>query len=177
MSPKLNSVALDADVSINLFKLGLWDRTLNKFDVYLAETVYEDEALYYQVLDDDQIVKKYIDFSPDIKSGSLKVLETKAVDMESMYKEMNKMNAPLIDPGETETIAAAYLSKVENLKICLIDEAAIKCAVIIGLKNQCLSFEKLIDEFSLDDKLEPVLKHSRFSRIVKEAETHRIQLL
>lgn len=49
---KFRLLLLDADVVIELFRLGLWDGIVERCDVHLARIVVEDEAQFYLVVHD-----------------------------------------------------------------------------------------------------------------------------
>jgi len=174
MNRKSNLIIPDADVVIHLFELDIWVKFLALNQVFLAQTVVDDEVSFYRTGPYDLKSKEYIDLSEDVSTGRLTVVSLDAKDIQPMLTELERMHAPLIDPGETETIAASYLNYPDDLQVCLVDAAAIKCAVMLDLRHKCVSVERALTNCGLGRQLPKELSDKRFHEIVKQAELQKV---
>ncbi len=172
MKGKPHLIIPDADVVIDLHALGLWDSFVEKNGVYLADTVRR-EAHFYTAGG-----KQFpIDLTDDIDSGKVTIIALNASDKYPLLQEAQKMGARGgIDPGEEETLAAVFTTYPE-LTLCFKDEGAIVWAVLVGLKDKCISVEHALQQCGLGRKLVSGLSEERFQRIVKAAELERVQKL
>lgn len=174
----------DADVIIDLHEMGIWDRFVDVYDIYLSGIVAEEAHSYVKseirLSDDPDDIKQEVyettldDF---IAKGKITVIDLDASDMVPMTAEAHKMNVlDKIHDGEKETLAAVF-STHPQLVMCFKDRGAIECAVLVGLKEKCISVEKALDYCGLGRTLEYGLTEERFQKIVKHAEQERVQKL
>ncbi|MCK4607304.1 MAG: hypothetical protein KAU35_08425 [candidate division Zixibacteria bacterium] len=184
MNGKPHLIIPDADVVIDLHALGLWDSFVEKNNVYLADTVV-GEARFYPVgrmqfssdPNNTYIPKNPVDLTDDIDSGKITIIALNASDMIPLLQEAQKMGAhDRIHPGEEETLAAVFTTHPE-LTLCFKDRGAVECAVLVGLKDKCISVECALQQCGLGRKLAYGLSEKRFRRIVKAAEQERVQKL
>lgn len=184
MNAKRPLIITDADVVIDLHSLGVWDRFVDSYHVHLAQTVVEEAGFYPKSKmrfssspDDVYVANENIDLSEDIKSERITVLDLDAKDMIPLQNEAEKMGVrEAIHSGEEETLAAVYHTHTQ-LTACLIDEGAIRCAVMVDLADKCISVEKALQQCGLGRNVSDRLSDSRFQRIVKHAEQERVQKL
>ena len=156
---------LDADVVIDLYSLGLFEKICRAYDVYVAQEVYE-EATYFK------------------KGGSKnpiniadKVIVIKDVELEGLEKvEKEAKEARLvIDPGESTSIA--YINQAEErMSFCSCDKAAIKLISYMELEQKSISLEKALKTTGYHGKkLYPRHLERTFKAAVNEEKTLRIQ--
>lgn len=177
MNQKSNLIIPDADVVIHLLKLRIWNKFLDLNSVFLAKTVIDEEVFFYESHNNVLKSKEYVDLSKDASTGRLTVVSLDAKVIQPMSTELRKRKAPEIELGETETIAAVYLEYEKNLNVCLIDRAAITCAVLLGIKERCLSVETALSRCGLGRPLPEPLTDKRFQAIVNQADIARVHSL
>ena len=156
---------LDADVVIDLYSLGLFEKICRAYDVYVTQEVYE-EATYFK------------------KGGSKnpiniadKVVVIKNVDLEGLEKvEKEAKEARLvIDPGESTSIA--YINQTEErMTFCSCDKAALKLISYMELEQKAISLEKSLRDIGYH-KRNLYQRHyeKTFKAAVNEGKALRIQ--
>jgi len=82
---KFSLLLLDACVIIELCRLGLWGRVLEKCEILLARTVFDESFYYINDLGD----KEYFSLDEDEKAGRLKVVEAPTVDVLDFKSQFN----------------------------------------------------------------------------------------
>jgi len=177
MNQKSNLIIPDADVVIHLVKMSVWDRFLDLNQVYLSKTVLEQEVQFCETDSYHLQSKEYIDLSKDVNTGRIHMVSLAVTDILPLQSEFSKMKAPQIELGEIETIAAVYLEYEPGLRACLIERAAITCAVLAGLEEKCLSVEVALSKCGLSRTLPQPLTEKRFRSIVSQAKVTRVQYL
>ena len=130
---------VDADVVIEFKKQGYWKAVINRYKIHIAATVLR-EASYYE---DDSGNKVPIDLSDDIRNG--KVVEDGA-SLEQIQALLQKIPRDKIDldPGELESVAIISNWPDEELKICVIDHAAVVALSFLKLRDRAISFEEIV---------------------------------
>jgi hypothetical protein len=69
MSPRL--VLLDANVIIEAFRVGVWDQLVERVDVAVARSVFEDESVHWFAPTTGE--RKYIDLARYGREGRVRV--------------------------------------------------------------------------------------------------------
>ena len=185
MTPKPRLIIPDTDVIVNLFELGIWDVFIEHYSVHVTRYIVEQEADYFTRCsvkfsgdsDDSLRSTEKISLVEDIETNKITQIDLDASDMLPLLKVANNMGAlDGLDRGEEE-ILAAVLPSSSDLIACLIDRGAIRSAVLVGLRDKCISVETALKRCGLGRKLQFALSEERFEKIVKRAEVERIQRL
>jgi len=170
----LNLIILDADVIITFLEIGVWDKFLNNNNVILAETVLQKEVKFY-FLNGDPSKKEYIDLNSYLKHGKLQVISLDLPDLLEFEQKCREKKAPDLDLGEKETLAIAYLNKIQDdIKICLAETLAIHCAVFMDLGDKCISAEQALKDCGLPKKLKNQYSEKWFRITFKKAQADKI---
>ncbi len=98
---KLKLLILDANVVIHLHEFGIWAKLIEKCEVYVARTVVDMEATFFEK--DDE--KQPIDLSDDIAQQRLQVFEVSLADINRFRAQFDPVYVGELDPGETESLA------------------------------------------------------------------------
>src|SRR5208283_3207834 len=98
---KLKLLILDANVVIHLHEFGIWAKLIEKCEVYLARTIVELEATYFEK--DDE--KQSIDLSDDIAKRRVQQFEVSLADINRFREQFDPVYVGELDPGETESLA------------------------------------------------------------------------
>ncbi len=168
--PKSRLIIPDADVIIRLCELGVWDKFIAVNSVFVAQTVV-DEA-HFHTDADGRILP--INLTHLAEQGKIQLVDVGMTDLIGVHEEAKKMRAPLIHDGERDTLAAVLSEQTPELTACLIDEEAITCAVLIGLKESCISVESALRNCGLPQgHLHRSMADTRFDKIVGKAEIER----
>ena len=155
---------LDADVTIDLHTLGLFEKIRKAYDIRLTREVFE-EAKYYK--------KDGAKINVDLKDVTI----IDDIDLESLGKiQMEAKEAMLgIDPGEFTSIAYLIQSE-EDITFCTCDRAAIRLISYMDIEKKSTSLEKALRSAGYNGKkLYPRHLEKTFKTAVKEGKTLRIQ--
>lgn len=150
---------LDSDVIIHLHILNLWNGVIKNYEVYVASTVARGEVKHYL---DQRHRRVPLDLLPHIEKGIIREISALSQDLKSLTDTLKPSKIGL-DPGELESIAVIAENKVEGLKICVIEKAAIMALAYLELENKAISCEEvLINSGILARGKEP--PHREFSK-------------
>ena len=164
----------DADVIIRLHELELWEKVVEHYKVCVAKTVAEKEVKYYDRRIGGILDRRSINLTLDPR---IEIVEPEATSLMIFQNKLDVLDRKSIEIGELETLAATLERLDDGVQACLIDEFAIKCAVLAGLGERCISVETALAHCGGATKLPFALSNARFGRIVQEAKTRRIQNL
>lgn len=168
-------IILDADVIIHLHELQMWGTFVDQYNVLVASIVAEIEVLFYTIIVNGQEKQIPIDLEDDARKGLIRIVSADLAAFSDVGTTLFEQGAPQIDDGESETIAFVLSDVMPDLNICLIDGSAIICAVMLGLKDACISVEGALNACGLGRSLPDALSTTRFQRFVKEGEIKRVQ--
>lgn len=158
-------VLLDADVTIDLHTLDLFDKIVSGYDVYITKAIFS-EVKYYK-----QNGRSY----PIDIADKVTVIEN--VTLESLKKVQDESREAMltIDAGEAEAIA--YLCETgKDIIFCTCDQAAIKLVSYIQLENKSISLESALRGLGYSKKnLYPRHLDSKFKELIKDGKALRVQ--
>jgi len=156
---------LDADVIIDLHTLGLFERIIKTYDVFVTRTVL-GEAQYFK----KEGRREGVNISD-------RVTVIDDVELDSLEKVQNEAKEARlgIDPGELESIA--YLSTAEEeVMFCTCDKAAIKLISYMVLETKSISLEKAVRGAGHQTKnLYPRHFEKMFKECIEDGKARRIQ--
>ncbi|MFH0771075.1 MAG: hypothetical protein V1933_00425 [Candidatus Omnitrophota bacterium] len=130
---------LDADVVIELHKLGYWKGITGRYKIHIASTVLKEVTHYL----DDSGKKTPIDLSGDINSGKVKEESASLQEIQILLQRIPRDKIDL-DAGELESVTIISSHSADELKICVIDKAAIKALSFLDLRDRAFSFEEVL---------------------------------
>lgn len=140
---RVKLVLLDANVIIESFRLGIWDKLIEKVEIIIANTII-DQPCYYE--EPDTGAKKYIDLMPYIRKRKIKIVDCDIQLIPVIEKRCYRWLA--LHSGELESIAVV-LEQKEDYYLCTADNAAIQAMVLIDMKDRIISFERLLDKYGV----------------------------
>jgi len=184
MTPRPRLIIPDADVVIDLHKLGAWESFIETYQVHIAEYVLTEEVLFYPASrtclspepDDYYEEKRPINLADDIEAGKVIRIDPSASELHAIEEEAKRYGAPDIDDGEKHTIAAVHGDE-SGLIACLKDKAAIEYAGLIGLAERCISIEAALNNCGLTKTLSGSQTDEVFKRIIASASGKRVMNL
>lgn len=143
---KFSLLLLDANVVIVLCELGLWGLVLEKCEVLLARTVFEESFFYVNELGD----KVYFSLEEDLNAGRLKVVEVPSAQVVSFTSQFSELYK--IDSREAEALAFLCTSTEEH-SICSADKVVFRILGCLGKGHQGVSLEHILQRCGLTKKL------------------------
>lgn len=144
----LSLLLLDADVIINLHELGLWEAIIKKYKVYVASTVIHVEATYFE---DKEKQRVKIDLRENLKENLIQEVSSSAEEQKRIRDLLNKKKLSYITPdaGELEAMAIVNEKKISGLQFCTIDVLAQKIMIHLGLEEDIVAFETVLQELGV----------------------------
>ncbi len=160
---------LDADVIIDLHKLGLWKQITKNHQINIPSIILHREVYHYE----DEKGRRYpIDLEKEV-GVTINELSCSAKELLSFKEQLDCVFQEELHDGEKE--ALVLLQKQENLLLCTCDHAAIKTLALLDLSAQGISFENLLKKTGINKKLEFKHTEKRFKRCLSEGNIMRIQ--
>ncbi len=142
---KFRLLLLDANVVIELFRHGIWDRLLEACDVHLAQTIVSREVRYY---DDSQGVRHDLDLGKYVESGEITVFDVEQSDLTAFRAAFDPTYFERLDPGETESLVY-LLSSRETCLICSADTIVYRVLGNLNRGEQGISLEEVLQRIGL----------------------------
>jgi len=161
-------VLLDADVIIDLHKLGLWKQITKSHKVSIPSIILRKEVYYYE----DENGRHNIDLEKEA-GETFSELSCSAQELLGFKENFDRVFQEELHDGEKE--ALALLQKQEDLVLCTCDHAAIKAMAMLDLSERGISFENLLKKSGMSKKLEYKHTEKRFKKILSEGNIMRIQ--
>jgi len=146
---KLKLLLFDANVVIELFRQGIWDKVVERCEIYLSRTVVEVEVKYWE----EETGKQHrIDLHPYIEEGDVKIFDVSLSEIQSYRSRFGSMYFEKLDPGETESLV--YLEEHQDrAKICSADKIVYRILGNIQLSGKGISLEEILDSIGLGRSL------------------------
>lgn len=157
---------LDADVVIELHRIGIWDKFILKNKVYLAYTVIKREAQFYIKKGE----RKYFDLKKDIRENKIFKFCCSAEDIKIIQDKLDPISGPDIHEGELEAIAFLMMHEIEDKKFCICDKAVFRALIALGIEEVAISLEEVLKQCGLGRQLIYQFSYKRFKECMKKAQ-------
>ena len=145
MAKKFRLLLLDANIVIELFHMGIWDRVLECCDVHLSRTIATTEAHFYE---DDEGQRHDFDLSGHEASGEIAVFDVSLAQDAELVKHFGTAYLERFDPGEREALAHLVTSAAPWL-ICSADSIVFKVLGSLDRAEQGVSLEEILQQAGL----------------------------
>jgi hypothetical protein len=160
---------LDADVIIDLHRLGLWKQITKSHKVSIPSIILRKEVYFYE---DENGIRHNINLDKEI-GITFNELSCSAEELLSFKERFDRVFQEDLHEGEEE--ALVLLQKQEDLLLCTCDHAAIKALALLELPTQGISFENLLKKTGINKKLEFKHTQKRFKKYLDEGSIMKIQ--
>ncbi|MCK4505585.1 MAG: hypothetical protein KAW14_08220 [Candidatus Aegiribacteria sp.] len=142
MSTKPLLVLLDADVIIELHKVGAWEGLLTAYDVGVSEIIARQEVQFYH---DSTGKRIYTNLEEYEKAGRIQIFSATAVDIKDTLDIFDQKMRYGLHPGEIEAITILRTSSgSKELHFCSGDKKACEAIGLLGLSEYGISLEILL---------------------------------
>ncbi len=165
----MHLVLLDADVIIDLHRLGVWEQIIKKHTIYVSSIILRREVYFYQ---DTKGSRHPIDLVKEI-GGKINELSCSAQELLAFKEKFDAVFQEDLHDGEKE--ALVLLQKQEDLMLCTCDHAAIKALALLDLSDKGISFENLLKKSGITKQLEYKHTEKRFQKCLSEGSIMKIQ--
>lgn len=164
MAKKFPLLLLDANVVIELFRLGLWDKVLECCDVHLSRTIVQREAHFFK---DSEGSRHDFDLREYEASGQITVFDVELSEVRHFALSFDPTYFERLDPGETEAMTHLLTSPAPYL-ICSADSIVFKVLGNLNRAEQGISLEEVLNDVGLGRRLT-----WRFTRAFRDKWTKR----
>ena len=142
MAKKFRLLLLDANIVIELFKIGLWDQLLELCEIHLSHTIVTTEAHFFQ---NDQGERHDFDLAVYEASGAVTVFDVSLAQDAELTKHFDPSYLERFDPGEREALAHLVTS-ADPYIICSADSIVFKVLGYLSLAEHGVSLEEILQQ-------------------------------
>jgi len=168
---KFRLLLLDANVVIELFRQGIWDRVIESCDVHLSRTVAEEEAHFFV---DAQGDRQDFDLGPYARDVRITVFDVAATEVAGFCAGFDPSYMESLDPGEAESLAFLFRST----DACLISSADKIVYRVLGnldKGDQGVSLEEVLQQVGLGRPLPRAFTKAYRQQWTQRGSQERIQ--
>jgi len=156
---KFRLLLLDANVVIELFRLGIWDKLVDLCEIHLARTVAEREAHFFL---DENDERSDFDLSPYVEARKICVFDVTLSDLTAFLDRFHPVYFDKLDPGETESLTF-LLNSDEDYRLCSGDKIVFRVLGSLSRGDQGISLEEILHQVGLGRSL-----RQQYSRAYRE---------
>lgn len=141
--PPLKLWLLDADVTIDLLSMGIFDKLVKTHDISVCSTVI-DEVKFYSKGDKKEAInfrEEYVD------SGLIKEFSSSLEELDDILCRLTPNQLETLHSGELESLA--ILAREEKMTFCCCDAATIRALPFLDLSERGISVEGLLKRAGL----------------------------
>lgn len=149
MTKKLSPILADAVIVISAHNVGYWELLCNSYQIVIPATILEDELFYFGPANDKQAIMP----STWVKQGKILRLEAEVSDFQALHSKLSENFMNSLDPGELEALALLNSKKYKDYLFTTADRAAIKALSILGLRNQGVPVETLLNDIGASKQI------------------------
>ncbi|GAB4462974.1 MAG: hypothetical protein OHK0029_30830 [Armatimonadaceae bacterium] len=147
---KFSLLLVDANIIIELFRLGIWETFITRCDVHLSETVL-NEARFYE---DDDGQEHSINLAQYQGSGAITVHDVDASQLAALYNTLGANLLEKMDAGEAELLCVLENASVsEQYLVCSADAVIYRYLGATYRTTQGISLEEVLGGIGMTRKL------------------------
>jgi hypothetical protein len=145
---RLSFLLLDANIIIELWRLGLWQRVVELCDIHVGRTVV-DEADFFI---DESGTRQPIDLTNDIENQRIHLFQVELAEVDRFRADYDPSYFARLDPGETEALVR-LLNLPSDWRLCSADGIVFKILANIRRSEQGMALEEVLDQIGLTRRL------------------------
>ncbi|MCL2648797.1 MAG: hypothetical protein FWD61_17660 [Phycisphaerales bacterium] len=146
---KFRLLLLDANIVIELFRLGVWDKIIARCDIHIAKTVVR-ESHFYRDANGNYCS---IDLAHYINTKSITEFNVARAELDDFRSRFSSTYFDKLDPGETESLGY-LLRQSEQCQICSADAIVFRVLGNLGRSAQGVSMEEMLNAIGMSRQLE-----------------------
>jgi len=151
MAKILRLLLLDANIVIYLFEFSIWDKVVDRCEIFLARTVVK-ESIDFK---DDAGLMHPILLAPYEESEKITVVDVSASQAKAFRDSFDSLYVEQLHDGETESLA--WLTMNEGYLICSTDPVVFQVLGNLGMRDQGISLEEVLAKIGLRKELKHLL--------------------
>lgn len=150
----LKCVLLDANIIIEAYRLGIWEKLIKRVEISVSSTVAYTESLFY--VRKEKRVPEAINLKNLIAEGKIKEHCASSEDLAGLYSRFDRVFIEGIHAGEAECLALILKQRVKETLFCSADAVAIQALAMLDRSEDGISFEALLKKTGL---MKPIRRH------------------
>jgi hypothetical protein len=148
VAKRLSFLLLDANIIIELWRLGLWSKLVELCDIHVGKTVV-GEADFFLDTSGNRVA---IDLSADISSQRIQVFQVEFHELDKFRSQYDPSYLARLDPGETEALVK-LLSLPSDWRLCSADGIVFKVLANVQRGEQGISLEEVLGRVGMSRRL------------------------
>jgi hypothetical protein len=149
MVKKFKLLLLDANIVIKAFELGLWQKLIERSDIWIASTVIQEAEFFTS----EYRASHAIDLGADLKEHRISRFEVSLSELLAFRNLFDPGYLEKLDDGETESLAF-LLKSSEHCLICSADKIVYRILGNLKRSDQAISLEEILQQVGLGIPLE-----------------------
>jgi len=162
------SVLLDANVIIEAYELGVWDKLQQRTEIFVPTIVVQEEALFFL----EGEIPQPIQLKRLIAEGRVKEIAATSDEMGAVQAIFDTVFIQGLHDGELEALSLIRANRLEGVLFCTSDAIAISALAMIGHFESGISMESLLRKTGLQQPLKKQFTEKFFQRVLAEGKQH-----
>lgn len=168
----LKCVLLDANIIIEAYHLGVWEKLIEKIEISVSSIVAHTESLFY--VHKDRHIPEAINLKNLISKGKVTEYSASYEDLAGLYSCFDRVFMEGIHAGEAECLALILRQRVKETLFCSADATAIQALAMLGRSDEGISFEALLKKTGLSNTIRRHFTEKFFKENLRQGSQNRI---
>ena len=164
---------LDACVIIDAHLFDAWTSLVKAACIVVPSIVVHDEAQFFER--EKGQVPSEIDLTKLVTAGTIQEATASAGEISEVLAYFDSGIQEGLDPGEIEALAILLRENQGDMSFCTADRRAVEALAMLGLSEQGMSMEAMLDQAGLHKNLPERCSEQRFKQYLRDGTTLRLQ--
>lgn len=147
----LKCVLLDANIIIEAYRLGIWEKLVENCEISVSSIVARDEALFWSRKEGG--IPEEINLQILISGGKIKEFSASDTEMGTFLNKFDSVFVQGLHAGENEALALIMHGKIIDTFYCSADATAIQALAMIGCSELGISMEAMMKKSGITKRL------------------------
>jgi hypothetical protein len=169
---KPKCVLLDANVVIEAYRLNVWQKLTEDYELMLPSIVAHQEALFFSRKPDGIHVN--INLPELVGKGVITQQTATYEELINIHTVFDRVFIEQLDLGETEALALLKVNRLPEAYFCTGDAPAIRALAMIGMSGRGISMQTLLAKVGLQKNLKRWFREDFFKKNIRIGQQNRI---
>lgn len=166
----MNSLLLDADITIVLHEMGIWDEFIARNSVTLPSSIF-GEAHFYK---NKKGRIHPTNLRRELEDGKISRKGATVAEIGSIQDRFDPVLGPSLGTGELEALVILQKGEIPAVRFCTADGAAWWACVLLDLGDTLISCEEALNQSGLSRSLHKKLAERRFKEKLRVYQEYRV---
>ncbi len=158
----LKCVLLDANIIIEAYRLGIWEKLIDNVEISVSSIVARDEVLFWSKKEGG--IPEAINLEKLISKGKIKEFAASADEVAAFLNKFDSVYVQGLHAGENEALALIMHGKINDTLYCSADATAIQALAMIGHSDLGISMEIMMKKSGITKRLKVHYSEEFFKR-------------